>query len=637
MKIRGFKIQNFKNIEFAKGDNLPDFVVICGGNGSGKSSILEAILAHRNSLVFLVDRKSNQLRFDVNSISADKSFTYLEVEYEFSDEEREFIRTKYEGRLILPKTYRSQVHIQRIVDPNLHFDPNDIDNPHPNNNVSINNLNPNEAVNHILYDHKSGVSVFDYFSAIRDNQKQAISNWQGNHQSKQQEKQVLLQERNKFNQIKHYLVGIKIDDLRRLQLAQKNSKEYTHDSLESTRKFFKRFFAPMEFVDVDMTQTPFKFIIKTPRGEIDIDGLSSGEKEVLFTFVHFERFKTRDSIILFDEPDAHLHPELERNYLLALKELSASNQFFITTHSPNMMAETPANSLFTILKYVEKDVNQFTQVIDSDRKQKLLSEIMGSKGFVSLNRKIVFIEGENSSADIDILEKFYPPAQYNISFIPAGNSSTVQSIAEKVNFLLTESFGYEQFYSIIDGDYMRLEDDPTDGSRLFKLPVYHIENLLLNSEMILNSLNRLKGNKCPYSRSEEVTAVLRELVLSENHLRAFARAAFDFKIALINKEIKDSLYKAKSGEEINYKFNKPDFEEILLSSREELEASLVDDSWRTKCKGRDLLKNFCGLHSVDYRDFRNLLLAEFDAANPPQELKKIMMNITSDSISSVNV
>lgn len=633
MKIKGFKIQNYKNIELAEGSNLPDFIVICGGNGSGKSSILEAILAHRNSLVYLFDRKSNNVRFDPNSISADKNSTQLEVEYEFSDEEIEFIQNTY--KLSLPKRYRPKITIKKIIDPHLRFDPNDIDNPQPNNNLVIENPNPNKAIDHILFDHKSGVSVFDYFSAIRDNQKQPISNWQNNYSSKQQEKQVLLQERNKFHQTKNYLVGIKIDDLRRLQLAQKNGQEYTYDSLESTRKFFRRFFAPMEFVDVDMTQTPFKFIVKTPKGEIDIDELSSGEKEVLFTFVHFERFKTRDSIILFDEPDAHLHPELERSYLLALKELSQNNQFFITTHSPNMMAETPSESLFTILKYVEPGVNQFTQVVDSVRKHELLSDIMGSRGFVSLNRKIIFIEGENSSVDIEIFEKFYPSSQYNLSYIPAGNSSMVQSVAEKVNVLLTESFGYEQFYSIIDGDYKRLEEDPTNGTRLFALPLYHVENLLLDSEMIFRVLKRLKGSACQYSKAEEITDDLRRLVLSENHINPFAKSAFDYEVASLNKDIRDRLYKAKSGEVIEINIKKPNFNQILISAKKELEISLEDDFWRKKCKGRDLLYAFCGLNKINYRDFRNLLISEFDANNPPKELRDIMQNIVEMSPAEV--
>ena len=54
-------------------------------------------------------------------------------------------------------------------------------------------------------------------------------------------------------------------------------------------------------------------------GEIDIDDLSSGEKEIFNIFVRFHQLNPHESVILFDEADAHLHPDLERRYLQELK------------------------------------------------------------------------------------------------------------------------------------------------------------------------------------------------------------------------------------------------------------------------------------------------------------------------------
>ena len=43
MKISKVHIENYKNISFGYVENLPDFVVIGGANGCGKSTFLEAI------------------------------------------------------------------------------------------------------------------------------------------------------------------------------------------------------------------------------------------------------------------------------------------------------------------------------------------------------------------------------------------------------------------------------------------------------------------------------------------------------------------------------------------------------------------------------------------------------------------
>src|SRR5690625_1801065 len=104
----------------------------------------------------------------------------------------------------------------------------------------------------------------------------------------------------------------------------------------------------MKFDDVYLDENPFKFAVETPRGTIDIDELSSGEKEILNTYIHFHHLNPSDSIILFDEPDVHLHPELERRYLRILKTFAEGNQMFLTTHAPEMMIEAGSESLFTV-------------------------------------------------------------------------------------------------------------------------------------------------------------------------------------------------------------------------------------------------------------------------------------------------
>eukprot|EP01037_Dinobryon_pediforme_P009410 gene9410-9490_t len=257
-------------------------------------------------------------------------------------------------------------------------------------------------------------------------------------------------------------------DLQNLQRSQLAGEIKDFDSLKDIRVFFDRIFSPMRFNDVYIDRTPFRFEVETPAGPIDIDDLSSGEKEILNTYIHFHQLDIQNSIILMDEPDAHLHPELQKRYLEVLKNIGVGNQLIITTHSPEVMAGAGSEALFTVIKFPKYiDENQFAQVSDGEEFHQALTEVMGASGFVSLNRKIVFIEGESASTDIEFYSKLFPSNQYNITFVPAGDSTMLKAVSDKVFHLMEQGDGFQEFYCIIDGD---IENRHQPTGRLFKLP-----------------------------------------------------------------------------------------------------------------------------------------------------------------------
>ena len=44
MKITSFRVENYRNLRLAEASDPPDFMVVCGGNGSGKSALLNALI-----------------------------------------------------------------------------------------------------------------------------------------------------------------------------------------------------------------------------------------------------------------------------------------------------------------------------------------------------------------------------------------------------------------------------------------------------------------------------------------------------------------------------------------------------------------------------------------------------------------
>jgi hypothetical protein len=238
--------------------------------------------------------------------------------------------------------------------------------------------------------------------------------------------------------------------------------------------------------------------------------------------------------------------------------------------------------------------------------------------------------GADASADRAIYEAFYPPAEYNVSFVPAGNSATVRKTAEQVNALLTASVGFQQYFSIVDGDINRAESDPTQGTRLFQLPVYHVENLLLVEDEILAVTREMLRDKCHYSTATDVQRDLEELVLSESHLNAFAGALLDAKIAEAAKEAYDVIYKGVVSE--SEASARPDFSGARSEALARLEDSITNGTWRECVKGRELLKAFCGKNGLTYEHFRNMLIARLKT--PPKSLSDIMEKILGQKSAS---
>ncbi|NVM31672.1 MAG: DUF4435 domain-containing protein [Candidatus Helarchaeota archaeon] len=156
---------------------------------------------------------------------------------------------------------------------------------------------------------------------------------------------------------------------------------------------------------------------------------------------------------------------------------------------------------------------------------------MGSQGIINFNKRIIFIEGREASTDKQVYEKLYPPDKHNVNFVPAGNSTVVRKISDQINHLLTASVGFQQYFSIVDGDIERFDTDTIKGHRLFELPVYHIENLLINETLIYNAIRSFLGAECPYSSPNEVEEILKGLILSDTHLKPYTRALLDAEVA----------------------------------------------------------------------------------------------------------
>lgn len=166
---------------------------------------------------------------------------------------------------------------------------------------------------------------------------------------------------------------------------------------------------------------------KVGKKSFDIISGGSGFHQIL-TLLAFVYGYPAISTILFDEPDAHLHVNLQRQIVNYFK-LNTANQFIIATHSEEFIKNVEINSILSILSGKPKRVQSNNEVLHA------LSEI-DNIDVVRTEQSpfILYVEGEDDErllsiwseklGKTEIYQKFYP-------FILGG--STKKEMQEKAD------------------------------------------------------------------------------------------------------------------------------------------------------------------------------------------------------------
>jgi len=129
---------------------------------------------------------------------------------------------------------------------------------------------------------------------------------------------------------------------------------------------------------------------------ISPDSLSSGEKVIFSLFVAMYTTHSQEhlpSLIIFDEPDAYLHPSLCSTMLKVIQEVfigEHSIKVVMTTHSPTTVAMLPETSLYRMKGGVMEKVT----------KQDAILALTAGLNTISVyyeNVKQVFVEADNDN------------------------------------------------------------------------------------------------------------------------------------------------------------------------------------------------------------------------------------------------
>lgn len=130
-----------------------------------------------------------------------------------------------------------------------------------------------------------------------------------------------------------------LGDTNKLQSEFKKWQKENPNELEDFAKKFNLILEKLN-LEVDLVNTEYSIPIKNKKTDeiIPIQNTSTGTKGLLLSFLPLFKLETKDSIILIDEPERSLYPDMQMDLMDYYQKLAPEAQFIVATHSPFIAA-----------------------------------------------------------------------------------------------------------------------------------------------------------------------------------------------------------------------------------------------------------------------------------------------------------
>ena len=146
---------------------------------------------------------------------------------------------------------------------------------------------------------------------------------------------------------------------------------------------------------------------------VDLDELSSGEKSIVQMFYPLVERRSKllvqeidtgpqsidypASCVLIDEPELHLHPNLQLKVLDYMRVLTSRHrtQVIVATHSPTIVEGATFDELFLLrpVDLVQSEDNQLVRIALDDDRLATLRSLLGSTHNLTSLQPVIVVEG----------------------------------------------------------------------------------------------------------------------------------------------------------------------------------------------------------------------------------------------------
>lgn len=385
---------------------------------------------------------------------------------------------------------------------------------------------------------------------------------------------------------------------------------------------------------------------------LPLTSLSSGEREVVSIVFDFLLRDPKDCIIVFDEPELHLHPELSYRLLRTLREVGERNQFILSTHSPEIITASLDQSVVFVAPPNSARNNQAVQLREDDEAARVLHLIGQSVGVISLGKKIVLIEGTSSSLDKQTYGSLIGAKHPELVLVPAGGKESIKSFVRAFETVLNKTVWGVDFFMLCDGDSLISASADQTVGRLRILPRYHVENYFLNEYVLARVFQHLEEPEDSWLRDPcKIREEIRKIAESFLSYAAALHVAHRLRLAAGSADLMPSNCHGIDGDQLAELLATQGASEVeriasalapaTVREKVKLEYSRLsqlvsndDDAWKNEIPGKPIFKKFASKAGLDAARLKRLYItiAADGSTDPFHDIREIF-----DYFSNFNV
>ena len=225
---------------------------------------------------------------------------------------------------------------------------------------------------------------------------------------------------------------------------------------------------------------------KSPNNNDTVSAENSGLGLQDIIVIIFFSVLNNGMIICIEEPESHIHPEMQRKLLMFLKEYS-NNQFFLTTHSNVFLDNSQIDKiLFT-------NFSDSIHISDETSRAYLLDDLGYSVSDNLVSDVVILVEGPS---DVPVIERFLQLLElqkhYNIKIWPLGGD-----IMDQIDLSIVAE--NRKVFALIDSDYgsKKIRENFKRRCKKEKIPVHQLKYYALENYFTFSALKKVYGNQLP--------------------------------------------------------------------------------------------------------------------------------------------
>ncbi|CAL76551.1 hypothetical protein BRADO2738 [Bradyrhizobium sp. ORS 278] len=351
--------------------------------------------------------------------------------------------------------------------------------------------------------------------------------------------------------------------------------------------------------EIGMLSIPI--IDKETGRKFDIDGLSSGEKGLILTFLLIARSIADNGLILLDEPELHLNPAVCRDLLQFFVDEYATKknmQAIICSHSAEILAgafDRPTCVLFHL-----RNSKSLARVRHNDQGEirDALRRLGSSESEALLYKGTVSVEGIH---DVEILQTGFDHIFRRFKLKQLGGRGQIESDIKELQRAESRGDDVGYYYFLFDHDGKPTTLSDSNHVRLRQLQRHCLENYLLDPEIITDLTRDPEFGSSPLKNITDTTSIMKNLALAQldtvsarSVFKKFGleRIGFDMKVlngsdpATMAGQLWSQIEAMRSSfSELQAAGFDEEFKKQFNSKKSELTA-VWDDKWRDLCDGK---------------------------------------------------